>query len=245
MFDLIKPGHVLRFGTDPATIISPRGAIGANDNTLLTAWPTTSHLGTVQCISHPSGPIGAIAAAVATGLRDGGSKSRSASYSAPGRFFTSSNRVVGSANCDFVGYVDGQTNYIQSALTTFSKDFSGCLMAEYLLGGQRHVAHVAASSVPAMNCKQSFLTALQGLHGVLTHGWFRPFVFAESGRKADAYNTIKQYIGKIDDLTTFGVVTAAGVPYSIDAFKPKGVAGKDWVVTFIEQKTMSQSWVAP
>ncbi|HEY4355550.1 MAG TPA: hypothetical protein VGN16_07380 [Acidobacteriaceae bacterium] len=245
MFDQIKPGHVLRFGTDPATIISPHATNAGNDNTLLTPWPTTSHLGMVQCISHPSGPIGAVAAAVATGLRDGKNKSRSASYSGIGRLVTASNRVVGSVNCDFVGYVDGQTNYIQSALTTFSKDFSGCLMVEYNLGGHRNVAHVAASQVPAMNCKQAFLTALHGQHGILNHGWFRPFVFAESGRKADAYGAIKNYIGKIDDLTTFGVVTAAGVPYSIDAFKPKGVAGKDWIVTFIEQKTMSQSWVAP
>jgi len=33
MFDLIKPGHVLRFGTDPGGIISPQAAIGPNDKT--------------------------------------------------------------------------------------------------------------------------------------------------------------------------------------------------------------------
>jgi hypothetical protein len=247
MFNLMKPGHVLRFGTCPSTILSPPGAntSNTNDNTLATAWPTTSNLGLVQCLSHPSGAIGPIAAEVATRLRTTpGSLARSASYSGPGRFFKKSDRPVGSLNCDFVGYVDGQSNYIQSAQTVFSKDFSGCLMVAYTIAGQHYVAHAAASNVPRMDCKQAFLTTIQGMHATLI-GWFRPFVSnPDSNRKVNAYGVIKNYIGKnINNLTTFGVVTQAGQAYSIDAFKPSGVGGNDWVVTDVSPKVMSQSWI--
>ncbi len=249
MFNLLKPGHVLRFGTCPSTIISPKGALNpsGNDNTLATPWPTTSHLGLVQCLSHPSGAIGAIAAEVAKNLRTTpGSVARSLSYSPVGQLLTPSDRPVGSLNCDFVGYVDGQSNYIQSALTVFSKDFSGCLMVAYTIAGQRYVAHAAASSVPKMDCKQAFLTTIQGQHAVII-GWFRPFVSAtDSGRKVNAFAVIKNYIAnQIDNLTTFGVVTQAGVPYSIDAFKPKNIPGNDWVVTDVSQKVMTQTFTYP
>ena len=249
MFNLMKPGHVLRFGTCPSTIISPQGASNPtlNDNTQAHAWPTTSTLGLVQCLSHPSGAIGAIAATVATQLRTTpGSVGRDASYSAAGRLLTASNRPIGQLNCDFVGYVDGQTNYVQSVQTVFSKDFSGCLMVAYTVNGQRHVAHAAASDVPPMDCKQAFLTRLQGMHAVLI-GWFRPFVSAtDSGRKANAFGVMGQYVGNnINYLTTFGVVTNAGLAYSVDAFKPTGIAGNDWVVTDVSAKVLSQSWVAP
>lgn len=245
MFNLIKPGHVLRFGTCPSTIISPPGAVlqSSNDNTRATLWPTTSRLGLVQCLSHPSGNIGAIAADVATNLRTTASKSRNASYSAVGRLLTESNRIVGSENCDFVGYVDGQSNYIQSVQTVFSKDFSGCLMVAYTIAGQRHVAHAAASQVPTMDCKQAFLTTIRGMHANLI-GWFRPFVAnLDSARKAQAFGVIGKYIQhQINNLTTFGVVTQAGQAYSIDAFKPHGIVGNDWVVTDISVKNMDQNW---
>jgi hypothetical protein len=249
MFNLMKPGHVLRFGTCPTTIISPQGVVAhhENDNTLATPWPATSNLGIVQCLSHPSGNLGAIAANVATHLRTTpGSKARTASYSAPGQLFTSSNRPVGQETCDFVGYVDGQSNFIQSTQTVFSKDFSGCLMVAYTLNGHRHVAHAAASAVPAMDCKQAFLTTIQGMHAVLI-GWFRPFVSTlDSARKANAFAVIGQYVGhNINYLTTFGVITAAGQAYSIDAFKPTTIHGNDWVVTDVSAKAMSQSWIAP
>ena len=249
MFNLMKPGHILRFGTCPSTIVSPAGAKNpsGNDNTLATPWPTTSALGMVQCLSHPSGAIGPIAAAVATQLRaTAGSASRTVSYSAPGRLLTSSNRPIGSENCDFVGYVDGQSNYIQSALTVFSKDFSGCLMVAYTHGGNRHVAHSAASDVAPMDCKQAFLTTLQGMGATLI-GWFRPFVSAsDSGRKVTAFGVVGKYIGNnINNLTTFGVITQGGLGYSVDAFKPSGVAGNDWVVTDVSAKVLSVSWDAP
>ena len=245
MFDLMKPGHVLRFGTDPATITSPKGVADAlNDNTLETKWPTTKDLGMVQCVSHPSGDLGAIAADVATRLRDGGGKSRTASYSAVGRALTSSNRAVGSASCDFVGYVDGQSNYIESARTVFSKDFSGCLMVAYTVNGQRRVAHAAASAVPKMDCKQAFLNTLQANHAVLG-GWFRPFVSVrDSGRKATAFGVIGKHVGhNINNLTTFGVITNTGQAYSVDAFKPTTVAGNAWVVTNVSPHVMTNSWI--
>lgn len=248
MFNLIEPGHVLRFGTDPSTIVSPPATIHRDqDNTLATAWPAASHLGLVQCISHPSGPIGSIAADVAKNLRTTpGSISRSASYSGAGRLLTSSNRNVGSVNCDFVGYVDGQSNYIQSTQATFSKDFSGCLMVVYTVAGQRHVAHAAASLVPDMNCKQPFLTTIQAIPAVL-NGWFRPYVDALDGnQKIHNYGHVAKYLGgNPNKLTTFGVVTAANQPYAVEAFKPNGIPGNDWVVTSITPKVMSQSWVAP
>ena len=128
----------------------------------------------------------------------------------------------------------------------FSKDFSGCLMVVYSIGGQRHVAHAAASNVATMNCKQPFLTTIQGLHAVLG-GWFRPFVSAlHSGRKANAFVVIGKYVGNnINNLTTFGVVTAAGLAYSIDAFKPSGIPGNDWVVTDITPQALTPTFVAP
>lgn len=250
MFSLMKPGHVLRFSTCPSTIISPHGVnnADANDNKLETLWTVTSSLGPVQCLSHPSGNIGKIAADVATNFRTTpGNVLRSASYSGRGRRITNSNRVVGQLTCDFVGYIDGRSNYIQSAQTVFSKDFSGCLMVEYTVGGLRRVAHAAASHVPNMDCKQAFLTTLQGMGAVLTHGWFKPFVGAtDSGRKANAFGVVGKYIQyQIDNLVTFGVVTAAGQPYSIDAFKPHGIPGNDWVVTEVIPKAMSNSWIAP
>lgn len=250
MFSLMKPGHVLRFGTCPSTIISPPGAPNSarNDNTLETLWTATSNLGAVQCLSHPSGALGPIAAEVVTHLRTTpGSLSRSASYSKVGQFLTSSDRAIGQVNCDFVGYVDGCSNYIQSNQTVFSKDFSGCLMVEYTVGGNRRVAHAAASQVAKMNCKQAFLTTLQGMNALLTHGWFRPYVDATDGaRKVNAYNVVKKYIqNNVNNLVTFGVVTASGDAYSIDAFKPSGIPGNSWVVTYVGSKNMSQSWVAP
>ncbi len=247
MFNLMKPGHILRFGTCPATIKSPPtiGGSYTNDNTLATAWLATSNLGAVQCLSHPSGNIGKIAADVARQLRTTpGSKSRTASYSSAGRFLTSSNRVVGSLTCDFVGYVDGQSNYIQSTQTVFSKDFSGCLMVVYTIAGQRHIAHAAASAAPTMDCKQAFLTTIQGMGAVL-NGWFRPFVMnLDSARKIATFGVIKNYIGgNPNTLTTFGVVTQAGQAYSIGAFKPSGISGNDWVVTDVSPKAMSNSWI--
>lgn len=249
MFDHVKPGHVLRFGTCPSTIVSPPGATASdnNDNTKATLWPAASDLGVVRCLSHPSGNLGSIGADVATHLRaTPGSKARTASYSPVGRFLTESNRVVGSLSCDFVGYVDGQSNYIRSTETVFSKDFSGCLMVVYTLDGQRHVAHAAASIVPKMDCKQAFLTTLRGMGAVL-NGWFRPFVSnSDSARKAAAFQVIGKYVGhNINYLTTFGVVTNTGQAYSVDAFKPAGVGGNDWVVTNVSPKVMSQSWTAP
>jgi hypothetical protein len=246
-FKDMKPGHILRFATCPSTIHSPPGPNAAtNDNTRATAWPEDrKNLGSVQCLSHPSGKIGAIAADVATRLRKTpGSIARTASYSPPGRFFTSSDRVVGELrNCHFVGFVDGQSNYIQSALTVFSKDFSGCLMVAYRVKGQRRVAHAAASHVPSMDCKQAFLTTLKNNNAVLI-GWFKPLVgAADSGRKAEAFDVIKGYVGNnIDNLTTFGVVTEEGKPYSVDAFKPTGIDGNDWVVTDVSEKDMNHRW---
>ena len=97
-----------------------------------------------------------------------------------------------------------------------------------------------------MNCKQAFLTTIQG-NGAVLAGWFRPFVSAlHSGRKANAFAVVGQYLGNnINNLTTFGVVTAGNQAYSIDAFKPVGVAGNDWVVADITSHVLSASWVAP
>lgn len=245
MFPLMKPGHILRFTTCPSTIDSPGGMKGgSNDNTLATPWPTTSYLGAVQCLSHPSGNIGPIAAYVAMNLRSTpASKSRTISYSGPGRMLTRSNRLVGSETCDFVGYVDGQSNYVQSTRTVFSKDFSGCLMVVYTHNTHRHVAHAAASLVPMMDCKQAFLDTLQNMNASLV-GWFKPYVEdRDFDRKAHAFQSIKQYIGNDPNkLTTFGVVTQAGQAYSVDAFKPKGIGGNDWVVADIVPRVMSQDW---
>jgi hypothetical protein len=58
---------------------------------------------------------------------------------------------------------------------------------------------------------------------------------------------IGQYIGhNINNLTTFGVVTNNGnQAYSIDAFKPAGIAGNDWVITDITPHALTVGWVAP
>jgi hypothetical protein len=260
MFNLIEPGHVLRFGVDPRTIISPPALTDLkNDNTLESAWPTTSHLGLVECISHPSGDIGDVAADVATHLRMGSSKSRSASYSAIGRAFTSSNRVVGSINSDFVGYTEGRSWYIPTTGAAMSKDFSGCLFVSYSVNGEHRVAHAASASAsnPRMDCKQAFLHTLQAQNAVL-HGWFRPYDDAtDLGAKIAEYQLLNSYMNnQINNLVTFGAITAAGVPYSINAFKPYKMGkvigglrhpgpilpGNDWVVTSVHQRTMTHDW---
>lgn len=247
MFNDIKPGHVLKFlGTDPATIISPPGATNSalNDNTLIKNWPMVSTLGTVKCISHPSGACAAASAAVAKGMRTSGyGITRGASYSALGQLVTASNRLIGQVNADFVGYVDGESNQIASTSTVFSKDFSGCLMVCYTIAGIRYVAHSAASQVATMDCKQAFLTRLQALGAINLH-WFKPYVSTvDVGRKLQAYNVIKSYIKQIDELTTFGVMTSTDQGYSIDAFKPFGAGGNEWVVTACVPKATSGAWI--
>jgi hypothetical protein len=263
MFNLIEPGHVLRFGVDPITIVSPKGGHDThNDNTLESRWSTTSNLGTVQCISHPSGDVGDVAADVATHLRGANSKSRSASYSGVGRAFTSSNRVVGSVHCDFTGYTDGKSCYIPTNNAALSKDFSGCLFVLYSVGGERRVAHVASSQVPKMDCKQAFLDTLHAkhvAHQAVLHGWFRPYVSpADDGQKINEFQLISSYVNNtINNLVTFGVIMANGSPYSINAFKPYKMAkmakglitkaghflpGNDWIVTSVTPKQMSQNW---
>lgn len=248
MFNQIIPGHVLRFGTDPGGIISPNAVEVRGGNALETLWPTTSNLGLVQVLSHPSGPIGPIAADVAKRLRGGLSPLRLAIYSALGLTKTPIERVVGAQNCDFVGYTDGKAHYINSANTVFSKDFSGCTMVVYTQGGVRRVAHVAASTVPAMNCKQAFMTTIKG-NGAILIGWFKPYTQAEDyTRKANAFMVITGYVGgNINRLTTFGVVTDSNVAYSLDAFKPVGASfgTNDWVVTYIAQRPLDGGWVVP
>lgn len=244
MFSDIKPGHVLKFGTDPATIVSPKGAKNPtlNDNTLATPWPSTSDLGNVRLMSHPSGLTGDIAAVLANKLRPGIGLTRAISYSAAGRNMTAADRVLGSVSADFVGYVDGQSNFIASTKTVFSKDFSGCLMVAYLHNGQRHVAHAAAQSVPQMDCKQAFLDTLRAMNATLL-GWCRPFVLSDSGRKAKAFEVAKQYMGsQINNLVTFGVITAANRGYAIDAFKPVGGGAGEWIVTYAAPAQMKTAW---
>jgi hypothetical protein len=247
MFNLIKPGYVLRFGTCPKTIQSPPGGDDfQNDPSLVTPWPNTNTLGVVRCFSHPSGALAAMAADVATHLRPGGSVSRSASYSAVGRAVNAADHPIGSAGCNFVGYTDGKSYFINSANTVFSKDFSGCLFVSYSVQGQRRVAHVAASKVPHMNCKQPFLTTIKGQQAVL-HGWFRPFQDAVDGaRRHAAFLRISRYVNHDPfAITTFGVLTQANQAYAIDAFKPAGAHGSDWIVTHVAAHVLSQSWIAP
>ncbi|MCU0906038.1 MAG: hypothetical protein MUF73_01025 [Rhodobacteraceae bacterium] len=244
MFNQIKPGHVLRFATCPSTIASPMGTNPENnDNTAETPWPNTSTLGQVTLISHPSGAVGAIAADVALRGRAGASTSRSVSYSPVGRMVTPADRPLGQETCDFVGYTDGKSYYINSARTVFSKDFSGCLMVAYTQGAHRRVAHSAASAVPLMDCKQAFLTTIQG-NGAVLHGWFRPFRDAVDGaRRFAAYQTFAGHMGNNPyAITTFGVITAAGQAWAIDAFKPHGITGS-WVVTHVAQTALSNAWI--
>jgi hypothetical protein len=244
MFNQIKPGHVLRFATCPSTIASPMGTNPENnDNSAETAWPNTNTLGQVTLISHPSGALGEMAAAVALGVRPGSSVSRSASYSAVGRMVTPSDRPLGQETCDFVGYTDGKSYYINSARTVFSKDFSGCLMVAYTQAGQRRVAHSAASAVAQMDCKQAFLNTIQG-NGAVLHGWFRPFRDAlDSARRLGAYQAFAGYMGNNPyAITTFGVITAANQAWAIDAFKPQGITGS-WVVTHVAQPALSNAWI--
>ena len=246
MLQLLKPGHVLSFGTCPSTIMSPK-AVGSasNDNTLETSWPTTRALGQVRALSHPSGPAGPVAADVAMNLRTTpSSASRGASYSAVGRAVTSSDRPVGSEMCDFVGYVDGQSNYIDSALSVFSKDFSGCLMVVYSVGGQRRVAHVAASQVAKMDCKQAFLDTIRA-NGATLIGWFRPYVQSRDvDDKIKAFNRVKAHVPRqqVDNLTTFGVMTSTNRGYSVDAFRSAASPGNIWIVTKVVERTLSTNW---
>src|ERR1043165_2164700 len=161
MLNLIKPGYVLRFGTCPSTVISPSWTGVAHQTAQ--AFPNTP-LGNVTCLWNPSGNINAISKDVFNNLAS--YTDRAASY-----FWASTQDVqIGAATADFVGYTDGYTNCIQSNNMVFSKDFSGCLMVSYDIAGVRHVAHAAANATPTMDCKQAFLTWLQGQHAALV-GW--------------------------------------------------------------------------
>lgn len=246
MYHLIKPGHVLRFATCPSSIVSPPGVPNPmhNDPGLVTPWPAVNTLGQVSVVSHPSGTLGEVAAEVATAQRPGVSLSRAASYSGIGRATTAQDRPIGQDAADFVGYCDGRSYTIASNQTVFSKDFSGCVMAAYSIGGQRRVAHAAASQVATMDCKQAFLTTIQG-QGAVLHGWFRPFRDNVDGaRRMAAFQRHGVRMGGNPyAITTFGVITAANQGWAIDAFKPTGIAGTSWVVTHIAQKPLSTSWI--
>lgn len=212
-----------------------------------TPWPANlaSSLGVVQALSHPTGPIGAIAADVATRQRAGFSISRLVSYSEQGRARTPGDRLVGARNCDFVGYTDGKAHYIESTNTVFSKDFSGCTMVVYRKNGMRRVAHVAASAVPAMNCKQAFMETIQN-DGAQLIGWFKPFTNDDNQRKINTFMAVTGYIADdIKRLTTFGIITDGNVAYSLDAFKPveAGLRVNEWVVTHVRQHELNRGWV--
>lgn len=248
MFNLIKPGYVMRFGTDPGSIISPSHSGHAHLTSHL--WPTTNTLGNINVISHPSGPI-AEACAAAVGNRGGFSASRSLSYSKLGNFVreqkgTQDVAVGNSPAADFVGYTDGYTNYTPSPGLCVSKDFSGCLMVAYTLGAIRYVAHAAASNSADNDCKQAFLTELQNAGAVL-HGWFRPFIMAtDNAAKQTAMQGAARFLGgNFYKFTTFGVITAANQGFGITAFKPisLNLGTNDWVVTNVVQRPLSQSFV--
>jgi len=246
MFHQIKPGHVLRFEVDPGGIASPgaAAALHRQDISLETPWPTTSsNLGIVQVLSHTSEPIGKIAADVAKKLDF--SLTRLTLYSRPEPTATPVGQMLGFQNCDFVGYTDGKAHYINSNNSVFSKDFSGCTMVVYTQAGERRVAHVAASADREMNCKQAFMTRIRN-NGAELIGWFKPYDAEDFARKMSAFGVISKYVGgDINRLTTFGVVTAANMAYSLDAFKPVGVGTNNWVVTYIALCHLNRDWNVP
>lgn len=116
-------------------------------------------------------------------------------------------------------------------------------MVVYNFEGQRRVAHAAASSVPKMDCKQEFLNTPKSKKATL-NGWFKPFVDSRDGaRKVQTFGSIAQYIGhNPHKLVTFGVITQNAQAYSLEAFKPDGIPGNDWVVTEVTPHAMSREW---
>lgn len=243
MFDRIKPGHVLRFtATDPGDIAPPAASTQDNDITAETLWTAASTLGRVELISHPSGALADMAAEVAKKLRSGLSLTRLASYSDTGQAHTAQDRLLGTAICDFVGYVDGRSNYIATDRAAISKDFSGCLMVHYVVNGQRRIAHSAASKDPARDCKQAFLTTLQGMNARLV-GWFKPFTTADDADFIRHFAVASPHVkGRPNRMTTFGVVTATGEAYAIEAFKPEAAVHNDWIVTAVRRPAIRTSW---
>lgn len=182
VFNQIKPGYVFEFGVCPSTIISPPALANKLDNTRIEPWPDHLRaLGGVRCLSHPLGTSADAAAFVANNIRTGGDAgARARSYSPAGNLARAvtfrRNVTIGNATADFVGYIEGQSNYVESQRTVFSKDFSGCLMVAFNRNGTRCVAHVAASLEPTSDCKHTFLHALSnhiGAHYDLI-GWFQP-----------------------------------------------------------------------
>jgi len=242
MFDLIKPGYVLRFGAAPA---QPEGNLLTGNTTIHNWGIGRQDLNGIRCISHSSS-IGKICSAVANHFRQGGNvKSRSASYSYMGRRFRQvtfrQNHTIGQVNADFVGYCDGQTNFVNSTRTVLSKDFSGCLMVVYTDTNVRRVAHVASSGVPHMDCKHSFLDHLLHDNNSRLIGWFQPFVGArDNDRKVPTATWLinNNYVTDVNCIVTFGVITAANVAYTFDAFRPRNM-GNDWIVTHTAHKVMS------
>lgn len=243
MFDKIKAGHVLRFnGTDPGDIVPPAATAVGNDITAETRWTAQSVLGRVDLVSHPTGPLADMAAEVAKKLRPGISLTRLVSYSDTAKEHTPQNRFLGAALCDFVGYVDGRSNYIATDRAVISKDFSGCLMVSYVVNGERRVAHSAASQDPARDCKQAFLTTLQG-QNARQLSWFKPYTTDEAAGFIQRFAVASPHVGgRPNRMTTFGVVTSTGDAYAIEAFKPLAAVQNDWIVTAVRRPQIRSSW---
>jgi hypothetical protein len=243
MFDQIKPGHVLRFtGTDPGAIAPPAATTVGNDIRAETLWTAQSVLGRVDLISHPTGPLADMAAEVSKKLRGGISLTRLASYSDTGKEYLPQNRFIGATICDFVGYVDGRSNYIATDRAVISKDFSGCLMVTYVVNGERRVAHSAASQDPARDCKQAFLTTLRGMNAQQL-SWFKPYTSADDAGFIQRFAVASPHVsGQPNRMTTFGVVTATGDAYAIEAFKPLAAVQNDWIVTAVRRPQIRSSW---
>lgn len=234
----LRPGHILRFASDPAGFIPPGATLPIhNDNRLILQWPIPRPLGLVQVASDRTGRTAELAEEVA---RHHGSRLTRLKTLAcwPSAEQSGVEDLISPEICDFVGYVDGRTYYVPSSCTVFSKDFSGCLMAAYWMGGARRVAHIPASVNPAMDCKRGFFDHLREQGGSLI-GWFRPYEVAKDEKHAIStfQRFFRQLGGASSGMTTFGVITARNEALSILAIQSKGFGG-DWVVVRARQHAL-------
>lgn len=66
------------------------------------------------------------------------------------------------------------------ARTVFSKDFCGCLMVVYSIGGQRRVA-LAACQCGSNDGLQAGFPGHHPAQGAVLGGWFKPFIDIRDG----------------------------------------------------------------
>ncbi|MEK6482021.1 hypothetical protein WJR50_31055 [Catalinimonas sp. 4WD22] len=123
----------------------------------------------------------------------------------------------------YIPFAGANICYCQFNQMVVSNGFQGCLMAIYMYFGNRRVAHVFSSSVPAQDTKTAFKN-LMNQAGYQFIKYFRPF----SGNNDEDFHvnvvtrgmaTHPPLIAAPNKVETLGIVTSSNECYSVDVRK--------------------------